>query len=62
MKVGRLRPTYADLEGLELVTTIAKYRNLRIRTTMNMHGLNKMLYHIVKRVPHAMCIYEAAYG
>lgn len=29
---GRLRPTYADLEGLELVTTIAKYRNLRIRT------------------------------
>ena len=58
---GRLRPTYADLEGLELVTTIAKYRNLRIRTTMNMHGLNKMLYHIVKRVPHAMCIYEAAY-
>ena len=28
---------------------------------MNMHGLNKMLYHIVKRVPHAMCIYEAAY-
>lgn len=22
---------------------------------------NKMLYHIVKRVPHAMCIYEAAY-
>ena len=28
---------------------------------MNMHGLNKMLYHIVKRVPHGMCIYEAAY-
>ena len=35
-------------------TTIAKYRNLRIRITMNMHGLNRMLYHIVKRVPHAM--------
>lgn len=55
---GRLRPTYADLEGLELVTTIAKYRNLRIRTTMNMHGLNKMLYHIVKRVPHGKHTYH----
>lgn len=26
-----------------------------------MHGLNKMLYHIVKRVLHAMCIYEVTF-
>lgn len=58
---GRLRPKYADLEGMDLIKAIAEYRNIRIRTTMNAHGLHSMLYHIVKRVPHAMCIYEAAF-
>lgn len=58
---GRLRPAYAGLEGIDLITAISEYRNLRIRTTMNIHGLKNMIYHIVKRVPHAMRIYEAAF-
>ena len=58
---GRLRPAYAGLEGIDLITAISDYGNLRIRTTMNIHGLKNMIYHIVKRVPHAMRIYEAAF-
>lgn len=58
---GKLRPKYKDLSGIELVKKIAGFRNKRIRTTMKAHGLEKMLYHIVKRVPNAMCIYEAAF-
>lgn len=58
---GRLRPHYEDLGGLELVKRIAEYRNERIRTTKNLHGLDDMVYHIVKRVPGAMEIYEAAF-
>lgn len=58
---GRLRPHYEHLSGMELVKTIAEYRNERIRTTKNLHGLDDMVYHIVKRVPGAMKIYEAAF-
>lgn len=58
---GRLRPQYENLTGMDLIRTIAGYRNTRIRTTMNAHGLREMLYHIVKRFPNSMCIYEAAF-
>lgn len=58
---GKLRPDYENLSGLELVRKIASYRNERIRVTRKMHGIQEMLYHIVKRVPHGMQIYEAAF-
>lgn len=58
---GKLRPAYENLSGLELVRKIASYRNERIRVTKKMHGIQEMLYHIVKRVPHGMQIYEAAF-
>ena len=58
---GRLRPQYEHLTGIELIRAIAEYRNARIRTTMNAHGLTEMIYHIVKRVPQAMKIYEIAF-
>ena len=58
---GRLRSSYANFEGLELVKTISEYRNDRIRVTMNLHGLSDMVYHIVKRIPGAMLIYETAF-
>ena len=58
---GRLRPEYEHLSGIELIKTIANFRNMRIRTTKNMHGLKTMLYHIVKRVPGAMQIYESTF-
>lgn len=58
---GRLRPQYEHLSGIELIRAIAEYRNARIKTTMNAHGLTEMIYHIVKRVPRAMKIYEIAF-
>lgn len=58
---GRLRETFAGLTGMELVRTIAEYRNERIRVTKNLHGIDTMIYHIVKRVPGAMQILEHAF-
>lgn len=58
---GRLRPEYADLDGLALVKKIAHYRNERIRTTKNLHGLEDLLYHVVKRFPGMMSIFEESF-
>ena len=58
---GRLRETYENLIGMDLVRQIAEYRNERIRVTKNMHGIDQMIYHIVKRVPGAMQILEHAF-
>ncbi len=58
---GRLRETYENLTGIELVKQISKYRNERIRITKKLHGLDKMIYHIVKRVPGAMQVLESAF-
>ena len=45
---GKLRPQYENLRGIELILKIAEYRNERIRVTKNMHGIDDMIYHIVK--------------
>lgn len=58
---GRLRPKYENLSGIELVKAISEYRNERIRVTKNLHGLTEMIYHVVKRIPHGMQIYESAF-
>ena len=58
---GRLRPTYENLSGIDLVIKISEYRNERIRITKNLHGLTQMIYHVVKRIPHGMQIYESAF-
>ena len=58
---GKLKKTYADLKGIELVKMIAEYRNERIRVTKKMHGINELVYHVVKRVPDAMKILECAF-
>ena len=55
---GLLRETFAGLTGMDLVRKIAEYRNERIRVTMNLHGIDTMIYHIVKRVPGTMQILE----
>lgn len=52
------KPDYASLEGLDLVKKIAEFRNERIRITKNMRGIEEMLYHVVKRIPKAMQIWE----
>ncbi len=58
---GRLRETFAGLSGIDLVRKIAEYRNERIRVTKNLHGIDTMIYHIVKRVPRAMQILEHSF-
>lgn len=58
---GRLRETFAGLTGMDLVRTIAEYRNDRIRVTKNLNGIDTMIYHIVKRVPGAMQILEHSF-
>lgn len=55
---GKLRYEYSSLEGEELVKLIANYRNERIRVSMNIHGLKKRIYHIVKRIKGKLQIYE----
>ena len=58
---NRLRNTFAGLTGLELVKMIAEYRNDRIRVTKNLNGLDSMIYHIVKRIPGIMQIFEHSF-
>ena len=58
---GKLKKSYEKLTGIELVTKIAEYRNDRIRVTQNMYNIEKMIYHIVKRVPGSMQVLEAAF-
>lgn len=55
---GKLKKNYTHLSGIELVKKIAEYRNERIRVTKKLHGINQMIYHVVKRVPNMMQILE----
>lgn len=56
-----LRESYSELTGIELVKKIAEYRNQRIKVTKNLHGLTSLIYHIVKRTPQCMQIFEHAF-
>lgn len=58
---GRLKKNYAQLTGIDLVKQIAEYRNERIRVTKKLHGLDSMIYHVVKRVPGVMQILEGVF-
>ena len=58
---GKLKKNYSNLTGLELVKKIAEYRNERIRVTKKLHGINQMIYHVVKRVPNMMQILECTF-
>ncbi len=59
---GKLRGTYANLRGKELVEKISEYRNERIRITKNMHGIDELIYHIIKRIPNSMQIIECVFN
>jgi len=56
-----LREKYASLSGIDLVRKIAEYRNERIRITKNLNGIDKLIYHIVKRIPNSMQILEHSF-
>lgn len=58
---GKLRENYKNLSGRELVNKVGEYRNERIRITKNVHGIDKMIYHIVKRISYTMQIIECAF-
>lgn len=58
---GKLKKNYTHLTGIELVKKIAEYRNERIRVTKKLHGINQMIYHVVKRVPNMMQILECVF-
>lgn len=58
---GKLKKNYTDLKGIDLVKKIAEYRNERIRVTKKLHGINQMVYHVVKRVPNMMQILECVF-
>lgn len=58
---GKLKTKYDGLDGLALCKKISEYRNERIRITMNMYGIKEMLYHIIKRIPGNMQVYEHAF-
>lgn len=58
---NKLKCTYENLNGIDLVRKIAEYRNARIRVTKNSNGIDQMIYHIVKRVPGAMQILEHSF-
>lgn len=58
---GKLKSTYRNLTGLDLVKKISEYRNERIRITKNIYGIKEMIYHIVKRIPGKMQILEHAF-
>lgn len=58
---GKLRSTYENSTGLDLVKKISTYRNERIRVTKNLYGIDMMIYHIVRRIPNCMQIIEYAF-
>lgn len=58
---GKKLSSFKDLSGMKLVKTIAEYRNERIKITKNMYNIEQMVYHIVKRVPGMMQIFEHAF-
>lgn len=58
---GRLKHTYEKLSGLDLVKKIAVYRNRRLRVTKNMLDIEELIYHVVKRLPGSMQIFECAF-
>ena len=53
-----LASEYKDSEALPMIQTVSRYRNKRIHATKKLYGLNRLIYHIVERVPAGMKIYE----
>ena len=58
---NKLRTTYQGLPPLDMVKKVSEYRNERIRVTKNLHGISEMIYHVVKRIPNVMQIYECSF-
>ncbi|MDO4425218.1 MAG: NgoFVII family restriction endonuclease [Planctomycetia bacterium] len=55
---NRLRPSYVNLTGIELVRKIADFRNDRIAFTMRNYNINQMIYHCTVRSSGKIYIQE----
>lgn len=55
---GKLKSTLDSLDNKELIIKISKYRNERIKTTRKIYGIDKLIYHIVKRDKEKIIIAE----
>lgn len=53
-----LREKLSPLSGLELAKKVSEFRNERIRIAKNLHAIDELIYHIVKRIPNTMQILE----
>lgn len=59
---GKLREQISDAKNdYEMVIKVAQFRNERIRTTMNMYGIDQMIYHVVIRTEGKMNIEECSF-
>lgn len=58
---GKLKNELDNLTDDELVLKVAQFRNSRIKTTMKMYGLEKMIYHVVTRTQGKMNIAECSF-
>lgn len=58
---GKLKKDLDQLNDDELVVRVSEFRNERISTTMNMYGLDKMIYHLVIRTSGKMNIEECSF-
>lgn len=58
---GKLRDKLENLDDDDLIKKVSEFRNERIRTTMNIHGLDYMIYHVIIREEHKMVISECSY-
>ncbi len=52
------RHLYADLTGKKLAEKVSEMRNKRIRSTMAVHGIEKMIYHCTTREEGKFIIFE----
>lgn len=58
---GKLKKELDNLNDDDLVVKVAEFRNSRIKTTMNLYGLNYMVYHVITRSKGKMSIQECSF-
>ena len=58
---GKLKKVLDNLDDDQLILKVAEFRNERITTTMNMYGLERLIYHLIIRTESKMNIEECSF-
>lgn len=58
---GKLKKILDSLDDDELIRKVSEFRNARIKTTLNMYGLDKLIYHVIIREEGIMRIGECRF-